>query len=205
MSQTKKNELKINILLASQDITLQKYIKSIIENIEFKDSIHLETQENLQNSKNSNNHNLVIVDSTNQISINNNIVFDKPITLSRFLREIQQTIENFYHKKSSLDSNFTFGNFYFDLNKKIAINTESNITLSRLTEQESEILEYLYKHKDKPVNKNDIMNELWGYSTEAFDTGIVSNAVYKLRKKLQDRGINDIILSTKDGYKLNID
>lgn len=205
MPQKKSNNLQIKILLTSQNLTLQKYIQDLINNIEFKEYITLEIQENGQEVQNSEDYSLLIQDSTNQISINKNIIFDKPITLPRFLREITQIIEGFYHKKSLTHSNFSFKNFYFDLNKKIVIDINSNITISRLTEQESEIIEYLHKNKSRAIEKDEIIKKLWGYSTETFDTGIVSNAIYKLRKKLQDRGINDIILSTKDGYKLNIE
>ena len=70
-----------------------------------------------------------------------------------------------------------------------------------LTEKEIQLLE-LFLRSRKPVSKDNILSSVWNYSSEA-DTHTVETHIYRLRKKINDKFMDDkFILNKKGGYYL---
>ena len=68
-----------------------------------------------------------------------------------------------------------------------------------LTEKEIQLLE-LFLNNKKPISKDNILSSVWNYSSDA-DTHTVETHIYRLRKKITDKFMDDkFILNNKEGY-----
>lgn len=72
-----------------------------------------------------------------------------------------------------------------------------------LSHKEFEILKYLYKHRNKTVSRDDLLNDIWGYD-ESPTTRTVDNFIVKLRQKLEKEPDRPTVIVTVHGagYKL---
>ena len=69
-----------------------------------------------------------------------------------------------------------------------------------LTDKETLILEYFYKNKNKVLNKELLLLNIWGYK-ENITTHTLETHIYRLRKKLSSNHIKSkVILSKNNGY-----
>jgi DNA-binding response OmpR family regulator len=66
--------------------------------------------------------------------------------------------------------------------EKVLINLKTK-NKEHLTEKENKLLYYLYSNKNSEINKNDLLNEIWGVS-ESLNTHTLETHVYRLRQKL---------------------
>ena len=72
----------------------------------------------------------------------------------------------------------------------------------RLTEKETAILRYLYRAGQKPVSRETLLQEVWGYNS-GVTTHTLETHVYRLRQKVEKDAANPSILVTDaGGYKL---
>ena len=74
-----------------------------------------------------------------------------------------------------------------------------------LTRREVEILCYLHHHRDRPVPREELLAEVWGYArAEMIETRTVDIHIAKLRRKIESDPKNPQILSTVrgEGYQL---
>ncbi|WP_024614369.1 response regulator transcription factor [Clostridium sp. Ade.TY] len=91
------------------------------------------------------------------------------------------------------DSNiltYTYKNLKLDLSKGIVILEDGN-TLE-LTKNEIKILSYLMERKGEIVSREDLMEYLWN-SDYYVDDNTLSVNVTRIRKKLQEVGVTDVI------------
>lgn len=75
----------------------------------------------------------------------------------------------------------------------------------QFTRKEIEILEYLWKERDRAVPRHELLHEVWGYeNAEAVDTRTVDIHITKLRKKIEDDPARPRLLLTLrgEGYQL---
>lgn len=73
------------------------------------------------------------------------------------------------------------------------------------TRREIEILEHLLKHRDRPVSRGELLEEVWGYRRTAdLDTRTVDIHVAKLRRKIERDAKEPTLLVTVrgEGYQL---
>ncbi len=71
-----------------------------------------------------------------------------------------------------------------------------------LTKNELRILHLLMKHQTTIVSRDEIMNELW-QSDEFVDDNTLTVNINRLRRKLEDVGANDYIMTKRgQGYRL---
>jgi DNA-binding response OmpR family regulator len=73
-----------------------------------------------------------------------------------------------------------------------------------LTAREFEVLEYLMRHPDQVLSREQILNAVWGYD---FDPGTKVLEVYigYLRRKLQNGAPEDPIETVRNvGYRLRV-
>ena len=54
----------------------------------------------------------------------------------------------------------------------------------RLTEKETNILKYLYRAGEKPVSREELLAEVWGYNARV-TTHTLETHVYRLRQKIE--------------------
>lgn len=98
---------------------------------------------------------------------------------------IKKYINNFYkYKKLTIN---------FDSFKVVVNNTEL-----KLTKKEFEILELLIKNKNKIIEREKIINNIWGYST--VDKRTIDSHVKNLRSKLSEYSLC-IVCKQSIGYK----
>ena len=72
------------------------------------------------------------------------------------------------------------------------------------TEKEVAIIKYLYKAKDKIVSKNELLQEVWGYSPDV-STHTIETHIYRLRQKVEHENPDAQLIMTEDGgYKLKM-
>ena len=72
----------------------------------------------------------------------------------------------------------------------------------RLTEKEANILKYLYRAGSKPVPREELLAEVWGYNA-GVTTHTLETHVYRLRQKIEpDPSTARLLLTEAGGYRL---
>lgn len=77
---------------------------------------------------------------------------------------------------------FTFSGMTVDLRRRVLHKGGDEI---RLTTHEAGVLEYLIKHKGVDVTREELLENVWGYSP-SMQTRTVDNQILKLRKKVEE-------------------
>lgn len=73
----------------------------------------------------------------------------------------------------------------------------------RLTEKETSILRYLYRAGGKPVSREELLDQVWGYHREA-NTHTLETHVYRLRQKIEPDGKGRLLVTESGGYRLHL-
>jgi len=74
----------------------------------------------------------------------------------------------------------------------------------RLTEKETNILKYLFRAGGKPVGRDELLHEVWGYNTGG-TTHTLETHVYRLRQKIEpEKGVATLLVTEPGGYRLVI-
>ena len=72
----------------------------------------------------------------------------------------------------------------------------------RLTEKETAILKYLYRAGEKPVSREELLTEVWGYNA-GVTTHTLETHVYRLRQKIElHPSAAKLLLTEAGGYRL---
>ena len=122
----------------------------------------------------------------------------KPFRLNVLLARIRAHIRQ--HEQSE-DAVFVIGPYSFQPSAKILIETATEKKV-RLTEKETSILKFLFRAGDKPVSRETLLDEVWGYNA-GVTTHTLETHVYRLRQKIEKDPSNAAILITEPGgYKL---
>lgn len=81
---------------------------------------------------------------------------------------------------------------------------EKNGETQELTRKEVDILRYLLKHSTRPVSRDELLKEVWGYNGTHIDTRTVDIHMVKLRKKIETDPQNpeQLVTIRNQGYKL---
>ena len=73
----------------------------------------------------------------------------------------------------------------------------------RLTEKEAAILKFLYRAGTRPVARQVLLNEVWGYNANV-TTHTLETHIYRLRQKIEPDPANARLLVTEGGgYRLD--
>jgi DNA-binding response OmpR family regulator len=122
----------------------------------------------------------------------------KPFRLNVLLARIRAHIRQ--HEQSE-DAVFVIGPYSFQPSAKILVETTTEKKI-RLTEKETSILKFLFRAGDKPVSRETLLDEVWGYNA-GVTTHTLETHVYRLRQKIEKDPSNATILVTEPGgYKL---
>jgi DNA-binding response OmpR family regulator len=74
----------------------------------------------------------------------------------------------------------------------------------RLTDKETSILRYLYRSGEKPVGREELLREVWGYNA-AVTTHTLETHIYRLRQKIEPNAQSPKLLITETGgYRLQV-
>ncbi|MBL6458884.1 response regulator transcription factor [Belnapia sp. T6] len=123
----------------------------------------------------------------------------KPYRLPELLARVRAQLRVF---DNSEDATFLIGPYVFRPSAKLLQETARNRKI-RLTDKESTILKFLYRAGGKPVPRQVLLNEVWGYNS-AVTTHTLETHVYRLRQKIEaDPGQPRLLLTEQGGYKLD--
>ena len=72
----------------------------------------------------------------------------------------------------------------------------------RLTDKEAAILRYLYRSGEKPVGREELLREVWGYNANV-TTHTLETHIYRLRQKIEKDPSNaELLITESGGYRL---
>ncbi len=72
----------------------------------------------------------------------------------------------------------------------------------RLTEKETNILKYLYRSGGRPVGREELLREVWGYNS-GVTTHTLETHIYRLRQKIEpDAQSPQVLLTEAGGYRV---
>ena len=123
----------------------------------------------------------------------------KPFRLAELLARVRAQMRMF---ENSEDAIFNIGPYIFRPSAKLLAEPSKNRRI-RLTEKEAAILKYLYRAGARPVARQVLLNEVWGYNA-AVTTHTLETHIYRLRQKIEPDPSNARLLLTEaGGYRLN--
>ncbi|MDJ0930470.1 response regulator transcription factor [Breoghania sp.] len=126
---------------------------------------------------------------------NNYVV--KPFKFAVLLARIRAHLRQ--HEQSE-DATFAIGSYTFRPSAKLLLDASGGKI--RLTEKETAILKYLYRTGEKPVTRDVLLHEVWGYNS-GVTTHTLETHIYRLRQKIETDSSNATLLVTEaGGYKL---
>jgi DNA-binding response OmpR family regulator len=121
----------------------------------------------------------------------------KPFRFAVLLARIRVQLRQ---HEASEDAVFTIGPHTFRPSSKILLNHNGNKV--RLTEKETSILRYLFRAGQKPVSRETMLQEVWGYNS-GVTTHTLETHIYRLRQKIEkDAAAPAILVTEAGGYKL---
>lgn len=141
---------------------------------------------------------IVLLSSVREHSEYADLVIKKPFRLDDFLKSLKnKTLLPKVRRKECL--NFKEYSLY-PVKKEIITNSG---TVVKLTEKEVCILKYLYLNINRITEKEELLEKVWGYSAEA-TTHTVETHIYRLRQKVEQNGVSQLIITENNGYRLKV-
>ena len=123
----------------------------------------------------------------------------KPFRLAELLARLRAQLR--IHENSE-DAVFTIGPYVFRPSAKL-LEEASRKRRIRLTEKEAAILKFLYRSGTRPVARQILLNEVWGYNA-AVTTHTLETHIYRLRQKIEpDPGNARLLVTEGGGYRLD--
>ena len=104
----------------------------------------------------------------------------KPFGLKELIARIRANLRRASKQVAQIE-NFSFDDFRIDFKKYQAIKNGEKLELSS---REFEILKFLIQHRDEIVTRDQLLDEVWGYSSNPI-TRTVDNHIAKLRQKIE--------------------
>jgi DNA-binding response OmpR family regulator len=121
----------------------------------------------------------------------------KPFRFAVLLARIRAQLRQ---HEASEDAVFNIGPYMFRPSSKLLLTPKG--TKVRLTEKETAILRYLYRAGQKPVSRETLLQEVWGYNS-GVTTHTLETHIYRLRQKVEkDAAAPQILVTEAGGYKL---
>jgi DNA-binding response OmpR family regulator len=119
----------------------------------------------------------------------------KPFKFNVLLARIRAHLRS---HETSEDAVFNIGPYEFKPASKTLSNGGARV---RLTEKETSILKYLYRAGAKPVPREELLREVWGYNS-GVTTHTLETHIYRLRQKIEPEGAPQLLVTETGGYRL---
>ncbi|XWN32263.1 MAG: response regulator transcription factor [Devosia sp.] len=121
----------------------------------------------------------------------------KPFRFAVLLARIRAHLRQF---DQSEDATFAIGHYTFKPAAKLLVQGDGKRV--RLTEKETAILKYLYRAGEKPITRDVLLHEVWGYNS-GVTTHTLETHIYRLRQKMErNPATAELLLTEGGGYKL---
>jgi DNA-binding response OmpR family regulator len=121
----------------------------------------------------------------------------KPFRFNVLLARIRVQLRS--HEQSE-NAVFHVGPYEFRPAQKLLLDAAKKKV--RLTEKETNILKYLYRAGGKPVAREELLAEVWGYNASV-TTHTLETHIYRLRQKIEpDSASARLLLTEAGGYRL---
>lgn len=123
----------------------------------------------------------------------------KPFRLNELLARLRAQLRAF---ESSEDAVFSIGPYMFRPAARQLLDPAKNKRI-RLTDKEAAILKFLYRAAGRPVARQVLLNEVWGYNSSV-TTHTLETHVYRLRQKIEpEPAVSKLLLTEGGGYRLD--
>lgn len=124
-----------------------------------------------------------------------------PIRLGSFVNLVQTHLKN--RKQKDKMKPVILGHFVLDPRSNNLENKKTNKSI-RLTEKEQDMLLFLFGQNGKPVTKEKLLDNVWGYA-QGVETHTLETHIYRLRQKVEKDPAAPTFLVTDDkGYFLKL-
>jgi DNA-binding response OmpR family regulator len=121
----------------------------------------------------------------------------KPFKFAVLLARIRAHLRS---HETSEDAVFQLGPYEFRPAAKVLVDSRDKKV--RLTDKETMILKYLYRSGPKPVGREELLREVWGYNSDV-TTHTLETHVYRLRQKIEpDAQSPRLLITEAGGYRL---
>ena len=121
----------------------------------------------------------------------------KPFKFAVLLARIRAHLRQ--HEQTE-DAVFSIGRYTFRPSTKLMVDERGSKV--RLTEKETAILKYLYRAGERPVTREVLLHEVWGYNS-GVTTHTLETHIYRLRQKIErDPSAAELLVTEAGGYKL---
>lgn len=123
----------------------------------------------------------------------------KPFKFSVLLARIRAHLRS---HEASEDATFRIGPY--DFRPALRLLVDASDKKIRLTDKETAILRYLYRSGEKPVGREELLREVWGYNSNV-TTHTLETHIYRLRQKIEPEAQSPKLLITETGgYRLQV-
>jgi DNA-binding response OmpR family regulator len=121
----------------------------------------------------------------------------KPFRLGVLMARLRAQLRQF---ELSDDAVFPIGPYSFKPAAKMLVRGDNRKI--HLTEKETAILKYLYRVGDRPVSREVLLDEVWGYNA-GVTTHTLETHIYRLRQKIEPKpGEATLLVTEPGGYRL---
>ena len=184
--------IKQNLAIYSIPI-LYEILKELETDLNYN-TLYISDKKKLENLDPSN---FLVITEKENFKYNNFLQVNFPLKIYKLIEKINIQFIKF---KSKENSNINIGKYILNTNsRKLMMN--SNVI--NLTEKEVNLILYL-NNSNKPVNVKTLQFEVWGYRN-SLESHTVETHIHRLRKKiLSTFNLDDLIVSKKDGYYLEL-
>lgn len=123
----------------------------------------------------------------------------KPFRLAVLLARLKAQLRQY---EQSEDAAPIIGPYVLKVSQKLLLDKKQEKI--RLTEKETAILKYLYQAEGEAVERETLLEKVWGYNS-GVTTHTLETHIYRLRQKIEKDPANaQILLTTQGGYRLAV-
>ncbi|MGE0223764.1 MAG: response regulator transcription factor [Acetobacteraceae bacterium] len=138
-------------------------------------------------------------DVVNGLDAGANDYVSKPIRSAELIARINRQLQL---AESSIRAVFKFGPWIFRPADRLLTDGSSRRRV-KLTEKEAAILRFLYQANERPINRETLLDKVWGYNA-GVTTHTLETHIYRLRQKVENDPKDFRLLVTESaGYRLN--
>ena len=127
----------------------------------------------------------------------------KPFSVAQLVLRVQAVLRRSNNNSENTDKIHLSEHCAIDVRNLSLAN--GNKTEIHFTRREMQVIEYLQKHKERPVSREELLSKIWGYRPEMeIETRTVDIHIAKIRKKIEATPKQPVFLVTVRGagYRL---